>query len=110
MDKADFYRRYPVLSGYLASDFAEGVIAEDERTAAEIVADLRRSSASYGKNLRQLVAEARGLRGGLDSEWQVLDSVVLREFDGRAAAEAWLLKVLAVWEKALQDAESGRKP
>lgn len=108
MTRQEFRDKYPSLYGTLAGDFYDS----DPQEPDEVVATHAIAPGLFAPKLRaeRLIGDSTRLLQNIKQEWEALSKAANRDLNDAAQARAWLLKVMAVWERALREMGDGRKP
>lgn len=108
MDEKAFEKKYPNLAPTLMGYFDMSDIT-DEEIAKQAVELSGFSNEDRAAAIGSLVKESHQLLLDLDREWEVFRDVANRHLDSPEIAKEWLLRVLAVWERALNKLD-GKRP
>lgn len=107
MDEKAFAKKYPNLSPTLMGEFDVSGLT-DEQIAAEAIEFSGNSPEERAAAIHSLVQESHQLLLDLDKEWTAFRDVANRGFDNADDARAWLVRVLAVWERGLRQLQGGK--
>lgn len=103
-----FEERNPTLTAIGAGVFQYPDGKKDEFLAAQAANPPVVSKDSRTGALQALIRESNSTLLAIESDWQELGRAVFRDFKDSGEARAWLVHVVAVWEKLLREVEGGR--
>lgn len=107
MNKRNFSKIYPALSGALGGDFQY----PDGRTDEELARTLRKDLPPHDRRqlLLRLMDDCKKLMSNIDSQWEILSDTANRSLGTPEQARDWLDRIMAALEDALRDID-GAKP
>lgn len=108
MDGKRFSEKYPALAPTLMGYFDMSDIP-DEKIAEEAAEFSGFSPEDRATAIRNLIADCNRLCLNLDKEWPAFRDVANRHLDSHEIAKAWLLRIVSVWVRALNELD-GKRP
>jgi hypothetical protein len=103
----EFTEKYPDLAPTLMGYFDMSDLT-DEEIAQEAVKLEDRPAVHRAKVIDSLVKESHKLLLDIDRDWDAFGDVANRPFRDAQQAREWLMRILAVWEKALREIDGGK--
>lgn len=108
MDEKQFSEKYPALAPTLMGYFDMSDIS-DEKIAEQAVEYSGFPREERAAAIRDLIADCNRLCLNLDKEWPTFRDVANRHLDSPELAKEWLVRVMGVWERALNKLD-GKRP
>lgn len=107
MNRREFSKAYPALSGALGGEFQYPEGRSDEELARTYRNDLPEQDRR--DVLQRLLDDCYRLVPNIGTQWEILSDAANRSLDTPEQAKDWLTRIVATWEQSLREID-GTKP